>query len=627
MKNRVYDPIHDTFQPSNDTSIISSETSSENINAKTTTDSSNNDTNVLNNNISSTDTIDSTNNSTISNTNEISNNFNVNSSFNNLSTNIHSNSPHSSRRHLKKADGAMFTRHDIQFNFLNELFKNEKPLYTNIYKTFFTGKHVPIKDSLNYNAQSFIFNDKLTFIQLYIATLLSSERLSRVLREKLLNDQNFTYINCLLCLLINFGKLNTTINFSIEMSSQLRTFNSIPSMSFLVQNDPTSNNNNSKKNSKLFQDTPRLKSILKSLPIGNDPISLSSIYEFHSHSNFNIVNLLFSLINNHATVDVNIIKSYVKISDGSNIDLFRLLDDDTLNTDDRINVFLWLCYIHLETNLSSNEIINSIRIFSNDENNNNFFTLRLADDNELKLNCDTPEEINFGNEQMKGRKDFLATHKKIFSTTTTTANLDENSINSIIDENSAHASADENVMENGQKEPIDDSENTDGIEINIKDDEESKSDNELENQNGEATFSTESSPTKVIKPVSQIEDQSEKDNLFDSWLAYENGKTILSNKDGSKISQKECRELLNSSRILVQNRRKRLGLLRLYAEHEDAPLAPGIGIRGRKKRKFKDGVLGFETDFMYVLKVAKKVWNDHEKKNFDNINKEEFFSL
>lgn len=214
------------------------------------------------------------------------------------------NSSSKYNRHLKKPDGEPFNRKDIQFSFMQELLMDKRQIFTNVLKPLYKNSIVPInidgdKISINvtdkeYDARTFVFNDKLTFAQLYVLTIATSIKCSKILRDKLLLDQQVAFSTCILALLVNIGRLNTTINFYLEMTSQLRTFHSVPVLQ-LHANDP-----------KLLQDTPRLKSILKNLPWGNEQISLLEIYEkidqndseVDINNKFNIINMLFSICDN-----------------------------------------------------------------------------------------------------------------------------------------------------------------------------------------------------------------------------------------------------------------------------------------------------------------------------------------
>ena len=95
-------------------------------------------------------------------------------------------------RHLKKEDGEPLWRKDIQFDFLRAVFDNDRAVFTNSYE----------KDRLG----------KQTFADVYIDTMSRSSKTSKVLRDKLLSDREAAKGMAMVCLLVNIGRMNTTLN-------------------------------------------------------------------------------------------------------------------------------------------------------------------------------------------------------------------------------------------------------------------------------------------------------------------------------------------------------------------------------------------------------------------------------
>ena len=95
-------------------------------------------------------------------------------------------------RHLKKEDGEPLWRKDIQYDFLRAVFDNEQEVFTNSYE----------KDRLG----------KQCFADLYIDTMSRSSKTSKVLRDKLLSDREAAKGMAMVCLLVNIGRMNTTLN-------------------------------------------------------------------------------------------------------------------------------------------------------------------------------------------------------------------------------------------------------------------------------------------------------------------------------------------------------------------------------------------------------------------------------
>lgn len=94
-------------------------------------------------------------------------------------------------RHLKKEDGEPLWRVDIQYDFLKAVFDNELAVFTNSYD-----ETLP----------------KQNFADLYIDTMSRSTKTSKVLRDKLLSDREAAKGMAMVCLLVNVGRMNTTLN-------------------------------------------------------------------------------------------------------------------------------------------------------------------------------------------------------------------------------------------------------------------------------------------------------------------------------------------------------------------------------------------------------------------------------
>lgn len=125
-------------------------------------------------------------------------------------------------RHLKKEDGDPLWRKDIQYDFLKAIFDDEKKVFTNSYEPDKIGKQC--------------------FADLYIDTMARSSKTSKVLRDKLLSDRDAAKGMAMVCLLVNIGRMNTTLNckhhpLASECTSGLRfrcCFQTIRRYPFLV---------------------------------------------------------------------------------------------------------------------------------------------------------------------------------------------------------------------------------------------------------------------------------------------------------------------------------------------------------------------------------------------------------
>jgi len=95
-------------------------------------------------------------------------------------------------KHLKKDDGEPLWRKDIQYEFLKAVFEDDKAVFTNSYEP----------DQIS----------KQTFADLYIDTMARSSKTSKILRDKLLTEHEPAKNMAMVCLLVNLGRMNTTLN-------------------------------------------------------------------------------------------------------------------------------------------------------------------------------------------------------------------------------------------------------------------------------------------------------------------------------------------------------------------------------------------------------------------------------
>lgn len=98
-------------------------------------------------------------------------------------------------RFLKKDDGTPFWRRDIQYKLLESIFNDDKKLFTKMSDQ--TRGH--------------------TFADVYVDAMARSSKCSKLLQEKLLSDTlDLSVIPArdmaMVCLLVNVGRMNTTVN-------------------------------------------------------------------------------------------------------------------------------------------------------------------------------------------------------------------------------------------------------------------------------------------------------------------------------------------------------------------------------------------------------------------------------
>ncbi|TIA41684.1 hypothetical protein D6C76_04630 [Aureobasidium pullulans] len=215
-------------------------------------------------------------------------------------------------RHLKKEDGVPLWRKDIQYDFLDIVFKDEQRVFTR-----------------------YSDNEKgHTFAEIYVDAMAKSSKCSKILKEKLKEDLDSAITMAMVCLLVNVGRMNTTLNFFPEMRAQLRTYHSIPALQ--AHQDPNAY--------KQLQDAPRLKSILKGATEDTPQPGTIEDIRHASIPRTNPVNLIF------------VLSQYApKISElhfNHPRDFFDLVMRSSLSSKSRATAFLWLMWWYLESDFS-----------------------------------------------------------------------------------------------------------------------------------------------------------------------------------------------------------------------------------------------------------------------------------
>ncbi|CBX98522.1 hypothetical protein IAQ61_007849 [Plenodomus lingam] len=281
-------------------------------------------------------------------------------------------------KHLKKDDGIPLWRKDIQYDFLKLVFEDDKPVFTK--QSDGTSGH--------------------TFADIYLDAMAGSSKCSKILKDKLLTERPAAINMAMVCLLVNVGRMNTTLNFFPEMRAQLRTYHSIPSLQ--AHQDPNAY--------KQLQDAPRLKSILKGAT--EDREQPSTIEEIMAATipRTNPVNLIF------------VLSQYApKISELHFFpprDFFDLVMRPNLSSRSRATAFLWLMWWYLESDFSKHAAENNPfghgQLGPADDPATADFPIKcppfdiLTPDQEALENVDTPEEKNFGEIKRKERTAILA---------------------------------------------------------------------------------------------------------------------------------------------------------------------------------------------------------------------------
>lgn len=105
-------------------------------------------------------------------------------------------------RHLKKEDGIPLWRKDIQFSFLRAVFEDQTAVFTKAFDG--TKGH--------------------TFADIYIDAMARSSKTSKILKEKLLSERTAALNMAMVCLLVNVGRMNTTLNCKVARVRRSMTF-------------------------------------------------------------------------------------------------------------------------------------------------------------------------------------------------------------------------------------------------------------------------------------------------------------------------------------------------------------------------------------------------------------------
>ncbi|KAG9255391.1 uncharacterized protein F5Z01DRAFT_652990 [Emericellopsis atlantica] len=274
-------------------------------------------------------------------------------------------------RHLKKDDGDPLWRVDIQYDFLKEIFDNEQAVFTNSYETM----------------------PKQNFADLYIDTMARSTKTSKVLRDKLLSDREVAKGMAMVCLLVNMGRMNTTLNFFPEMRAQLRTYHAIPSLQ--ARQDTSAD--------KQLQDAPRLKSILKGGAEDRQEANSLDAIKNKRVPRTNPVNLIFVMCNTAYII------AELHFPNGE--EFHDLIMKKEYTSKSRARAFLWLMWFHLESDFTEegcdeNPFGPGVD-YGLDVANQGIPRLEPVDPDGPPENVDTPEEIEFGREKQATRAKIL----------------------------------------------------------------------------------------------------------------------------------------------------------------------------------------------------------------------------
>ncbi|KIL70634.1 hypothetical protein M378DRAFT_66356 [Amanita muscaria Koide BX008] len=211
---------------------------------------------------------------------------------------------------IKRADGEPLTRSDIQYDLLSTIFNDDTDAFTNPWK----------KSTLT------------SFKDLYIDAILNSPKATKALKDKMISSPLFATSFAMLSLLVNVGRINTTMSFFPEMKTAIRTYHPIPALQKTEGN---------------LQDAPRIKHILKASLLAEEanasPITPQDIISRSNEGrrpSTSITNLLFVLASHS--------KYFKATEDYPQLDFLDLFLRTEASSASRGQAFLWTCWKFLE---------------------------------------------------------------------------------------------------------------------------------------------------------------------------------------------------------------------------------------------------------------------------------------
>lgn len=253
---------------------------------------------------------------------------------------------------IRRVDGQPLTRVDLQYDFLKNVFNDTTCVFTDPYSE---------------NASS-----KICFRDLYVKAIIHSTKATNALKERLAESPLFGTDFAMLSLLVNIGRINTTMSFFPEMKTNIRTYHPVPAL---------------QRTSGSLHDGPRIKHLLQASVFGMLPIDLPRSPEAilaRLRSKLSPPTSAPHVISVLADYTYHIGKTHFS-EQLDFIDLFVRTDVSSLS---RARAFLWVCYNYLE-NLSTDDD------YDEESVPNPFADQRLV--NEPSFCLLTPEEIALEN--------------------------------------------------------------------------------------------------------------------------------------------------------------------------------------------------------------------------------------
>ncbi|KAJ7630673.1 hypothetical protein FB45DRAFT_542677 [Roridomyces roridus] len=275
---------------------------------------------------------------------------------------------------IKRNDAEPLTREDIQYDFLNHIFHDNCVAFS-----------LPMMDTAN----GPLGPQPCTFREIYVNAIYRSSKCSKVIKDKMVDTPAFGIELAKISLLVNIGRVNSTLAFFPEMKTALRTYHPIPSL------QKTDGN---------AQDAPRIKNCLKAALLASEftcippsrPDQILEITRGGQRPPTSVVNLIFVLANHAAPLS--------NIHFDGDLNFLDLFLPKPLSSKDRANVFLWLMYHYLENPDGPNPYDDS---YSRQHPGKAPRIRKLTEEEHRRENVDTAEEVEWGKMMTTQRNGFL----------------------------------------------------------------------------------------------------------------------------------------------------------------------------------------------------------------------------
>ncbi|CCJ29405.1 unnamed protein product [Pneumocystis jirovecii] len=267
---------------------------------------------------------------------------------------------------LKKKEGESLLRRDIQYMFLDLVVNNDQEVFT-----------------LPQGAT----HKKVTFGELYVTYVRRSPKTSKVLREKLENDKTLAVALVMVALLVNIGRINTTLSHILRQEHIIR-----------------------------FLHFKRIQMISEDLPEHLAWQSLLDAQKSQLRPSTNPINLIFIFVLCSTRIS--------SLHFNSSIDFIDLFTKASFSSESRAKAFLWLCWHYLETDGSAEVATKNPFSSGNNENPLNAPNLDIITEEDAALeNIDTPMELEYAAKMAEERKRYLQENENLKSNSQDISNI------------------------------------------------------------------------------------------------------------------------------------------------------------------------------------------------------------